>query len=118
MQTPPEEIEKLLTVCKNSKSPHLYPVTLFAVSTGARKGEILNLKWKDLDIERQTALFRETKNGESRTIPLSPLLINCILEEKKTLAMVKRYSHLSIAATAKVLCRMNEEILGKRRHGT
>jgi len=180
-----EEIEKLLTVCKTSKSPHLYPVTLFAVSTGARKGEILNLKWKDLDIERQTAVFRETKNGETRTIPLSPFLINCILEEKKkrimfseyvfpsndgkspadirtawertveeadldgicfhslrhtaashlamggastlevgailghkTLAMVKRYSHLSIAATAKVLFRMNEEILGKIRHGT
>lgn len=180
-----EEIEKLLAVCKSIKSPHLYPVTLFAVSTGARRGEILNLKWKDLNIDRQTAVFRETKNGETRTIPLTPLLINCILEEKKkrvilseyvfpsndgqspadirtawekavkeadlegvcfhilrhtaashltmggastlevgailghkTLAMVKRYSHLSVAATAKVLCRMNDEVLGKIRHGT
>jgi integrase len=27
------------------------------LSTGARKGEILNLKWKDLDIERQTVRY-------------------------------------------------------------
>jgi oligoribonuclease (3'-5' exoribonuclease) len=36
----------------------------------------------------------------------------------KTLAMVKRYSHLSVAATSKMLNRMNEEILGNIRHGT
>ena len=34
----------------------------------------------------------------------------------KTLAMVKRYSHLSVTATAKILDRMNEEILGKLAH--
>src|ERR1700733_8729773 len=86
-----EEVETLLAVCKNSKSPHLYAVTLFALSTGARKGEILNLKWRDLDIERQTAVFRETKNGETRTISLTPLIVNCILEEKKKRVILSEY---------------------------
>ncbi len=66
-----EEIEALLTICKKSKSPHLYAATLFAVCSGARKGEILGLKWKDLDFARNTATFRDTKNGENRTIPLT-----------------------------------------------
>ncbi|MES2200020.1 MAG: hypothetical protein V4489_07625 [Chlamydiota bacterium] len=35
----------------------------------------------------------------------------------KTLAMVKRYSHLSVAATAKVLLQMNDEVLGKAVNG-
>ncbi len=75
-----DEIEKLLAICKTSKSPHLYAVTLFAICSGARKGEILNLKWKDVDFERQTATFRETKNGETRTIPLSAPLVTCLLD--------------------------------------
>ena len=41
----------------------------------------------------------------------STLEIAAILGHK-TLAMVKRYSHLSTSSTARVLSRMNEEILG------
>ncbi len=86
-----EEIEKLLAICKTSKSPHLYAVTLFAICSGARRGEILGLKWKDLDFKRQTATFRETKNGETRTIPLSPLLVSCLLDEKKKRVILSEY---------------------------
>ncbi len=86
-----EEIEKLLAICKKSRSPHLYAVTLFAVCSGARKGEILGLKWKDLDFARNTATFRDTKNGETRTIPLTPVLSNCLLDEKKKRIILSEY---------------------------
>ena len=86
-----EEIERLLAACKKSKSPHLYPVTLFAVCSGARKGEILGLIWDDVDFSRNTATFRDTKNGENRTIPLSPILASCLLEEKKKRVILSRY---------------------------
>lgn len=175
-----EEINRLLTACKNSQSPHLYAITLFALSSGARRGEILELKWKDIDFDRKTVIFKKTKNGELRTVPLSSQILECLLSEQKkrvvlsefvfpsmdgqrpadirtawenaieeaglqdicfhilrhtaashltmsgastleiaailghkTLAMVKRYSHLSISATAKALHRMNEEILSE-----
>lgn len=39
-----DEITRLLDACRQSKSPYLYPIVLFALTTGARRGEILNLE--------------------------------------------------------------------------
>lgn len=36
-----------------------------------RQGEILALKWADIDLDRATAIARDTKNGDDRTVPLS-----------------------------------------------
>lgn len=76
-----DEIVRLLEVCKKSKSPHLYPVTIFALATGARKGEILGLRWNDICFERRSATFRDTKNGETRTVHLSEYVLNVLKEE-------------------------------------
>ncbi len=81
-----EEIVKLLTECKRSRSPHLYPVVLFALATGARQGEILHLKWEDVDIVYGIAIFRDTKNGESRSVALSHPIIDSLKQERR-----KRY---------------------------
>ena len=179
-----DEIIRLLTECRVSQSPHLYPIVLFALTTGARKGEILALKWPDIDFMRATATFHDTKNGDTRTVSLGNALIDCLKEERKkravfslfvfpsadgkkaadirtawdkviektglknvslhtlrhtaashlamsgastleiaailghkTLAMVKRYSHLSVSATSRALQRMNQEILGDLAYG-
>lgn len=42
---------------------------LFAIETAMRSGEILSLEWGDLD--GRIAMLRDTKNGESRAVPLS-----------------------------------------------
>ena len=86
-----DEITKLLELCRKSKSPHLYPVTLFAVNTGARRGEILDLKWDDIDFERCTVTFRNTKNGDDRTIHLTQKILNCLLEERNKRTMISQY---------------------------
>src|ERR1700722_5997058 len=52
------EIEKVLLACSKSKSPYLHSIVLFALSTGARYGEILSLKWEDVDIVYGIAIFR------------------------------------------------------------
>jgi integrase len=44
---------------------------LFAIHTAARQGEILRLKRTDVDFGRRIAIFRDTKNGEDRAVPLS-----------------------------------------------
>ncbi|WNJ99965.1 site-specific integrase [Thalassospiraceae bacterium LMO-JJ14] len=62
-----EEEEQRLVMCSPA---HLVPIIRFALSTGGRKGEILNLDWRDVDMERGLVTFRETKNGEDRHIPL------------------------------------------------
>ena len=65
-----EERESLLEACKLSENPHLFKVVVLALSTGARKMEILGLEWKDIDFGRGMIVLHETKNGERRVIPL------------------------------------------------
>ena len=86
-----EEIALLLEACRKSKSPHLYPITLFALATGARKGEIMNLTWQDIDFSRSTAIFRNTKNGTDRTVHLSPSILNCLQEEQGKRIILSEY---------------------------
>lgn len=172
-----EEREILLKECKKSKSNCLYLIVVLALSTGSRKGEILNLKWNDVDLNRRVITLHETKNGEIRVLPLvshafelmkqhaqirhlncnfvfpskdftKPVDIRTPFENAveragisdfrfhdlrhccasylamngaslaeiaevlghKTLQMVKRYSHLSEAHTAKVVESMNNKI--------
>lgn len=173
-----DERDRLLEVCRESYNPYIYPVVVLALSTGARKMEILRLTWQDIDFNRRVMTFHNTKNGERRVVPLvvhalqlveqrfedssnsrfvfpsrngkkpfdiqrawkaalreaeisdfrfhdlrhsaaSYLAMNgASLAEiseilgHKTLAMVKRYAHLSEAHTAGVVARMNEKIFG------
>jgi integrase len=70
-----EEITRLLDACKQSKSSLLYPIVLFALTTGARRGEILKLEWRHVDLEKGIAFLTETKNGRPRSVALSDLVI-------------------------------------------
>ncbi len=65
-----EERTSLLAACKESDNPHLYKAVVLALSTGARKMEVMGLKWQDVDFERGVIVLHETKNGERRVIPL------------------------------------------------
>jgi integrase len=66
-----EERQRLLAACQASLSPYLYMVVMLALATGARRGELLTLRWPDVDLKRGTLTFHETKNGERRTVPLT-----------------------------------------------
>lgn len=62
---------RLLEECERSQNNWLAPAVRLAVATAMRQGELLNLAWKDVDLENRVALLRETKNGEARAVPLS-----------------------------------------------
>lgn len=65
------EVRKLLNECKNSQNKELYLITVLALNTGMRQGEILNLKKSNI-IGRNIILFGEqTKSGLPRTIPMN-----------------------------------------------
>lgn len=68
----------LLQAAKNSKSPLLVPIITLALETGMRLGELLSLDWNNIDLRKQTALLPITKNGESRTVPLSKKAIETL----------------------------------------
>jgi len=175
-----KEREALMKACKQSNNPYLYTIVIVALSTGARKSEIMNLKWSQVDFKRNTIYLYETKNKESRALFLHSQALDCIkalrpndydehdlvfkslkvpnkpyeikksweaaLREAniqdfrfhdlrhsaasylamngatlaeiaevlghKTLAMVKRYAHLSESHTSNVVKNMNNKIFG------
>jgi integrase len=176
-----DERERLLSVCRESSNPDLYPAVVLALSTGARQAEVMGLTWKRIDLARGTALLDETKNSERRVLPLAGPALALLRERAKvrridtdlvfpskvnprkpidlrapwetalkrasiedfrwhdlrhsaasylamngaslneiaavlghkTLAMVKRYAHLSESHTAGVVARMNARIFGE-----
>lgn len=71
----------LLNACRDSKWRHLYLLVLLAITTGARQGEILSLRWKDISIRERRAYVRHTKNGEPRVLPL----VDAVIEELRIL---------------------------------
>lgn len=68
-----EERQSLLQACKDADY-ELYLCVLFALTTGARKSEILKLTWHNTDLENKAIYFLETKNGEDRTVPMPEIL--------------------------------------------
>lgn len=65
-----EERDSLLKACADCDWQPLHTPVLLAISTGARRGELINLKWSNLDLKTARATVYETKNGEPRVLPL------------------------------------------------
>ncbi|HRC38113.1 MAG TPA: site-specific integrase [Rubrivivax sp.] len=65
-----DERTRLLGACRLAKWPRLYLLVLMALTTGARKGELLGLRWADVDLERAEAQVALTKNGDPKVLPL------------------------------------------------
>ena|SRR5688572_17730042 len=55
-------------------SPWLREIILFAVHTGMRQGEILNLQWQDVDFAGSTLVVMKSKNGMRRTLPINSVV--------------------------------------------
>lgn len=167
-----DERKKLLDATTASRESFLHPLVVVALSTGARQGELLTLRWPQVDLERRVIRLEKTKNRDRRALPLSGAALEAVqslarirridddrvfpLNEgqlrgpweaavkaagladfhfhdlrhtaasylamsgatlaeiaevlgHRTLAMVKRYSHLTEQHTAKVVERMNEK---------
>ena len=68
----------LLGVLSASENHWIKPLMEFAIETGMRRGELLKLRWEDVNLGRKTALIKETKNGDSRKIPLSVAAIRTL----------------------------------------
>lgn len=78
-----EERQHLLDACRESRNKDLYLVVILALSTGARRGELLGLRWADVDTNRGLLTFRETKNGESRAVPLTGQALSLMRERSR-----------------------------------
>jgi integrase len=65
-----EEVSNLLNACTN----HLKSIVMTALNTGMRSGEILFLRWECVDLDSGIITVVNSKNSESRNIPINTIL--------------------------------------------
>ena len=69
------EAERLIENC----SPHMRPLVTFLFGSGARLSEALYLQWPQIDQKLRQVNFIDTKNDESRGVPLSDKVMEVLL---------------------------------------
>ena len=72
------EEARLLEACQQARNPWLLPIVQLALETAMRQGELIRLRWEHIDLNRRTAHLPDTKNGESRTVPLSTTAVRVL----------------------------------------
>ncbi|MGH9783990.1 MAG: phage integrase [Terriglobia bacterium] len=79
-----DEEDRLLKAC----APWLRDLVTFALNTGMRMGEILELSWRGVDFGRRTVTVFRSKNGERRTIPVNQTVL-LLLKERASVRPLK-----------------------------
>lgn len=82
-----DEWSRLLAASRSARNPFIEPIMRLARETGMRRGELLNVQAKHVDLKRRSLTIPLAKNGHSRTIPLS-------LEATAVLRQCSREGHL------------------------
>jgi integrase len=75
-----DEESRLMEACTPSWLRLLVRV---AIGTGMRQGEVLALKWGDLDTDAGEAIVRDSKSGRSRRVPVHPAVLAELAELRK-----------------------------------
>lgn len=70
----PEEVGAVLDKCPR----WLKPIATLAVSTGMRRGEILRLRWLDVDLVDNRIILPQTKNGDGRIIYMNEMALDAL----------------------------------------
>ncbi len=73
-----DEWQRLMQACDRDRNKMLRPLLVLAVETAMRRGELLSMEWKHVDLDRCTVLLARTKNGRARTVPLSPTAVDVL----------------------------------------
>ena len=92
---PPEKLpayfskEQLGLLLKSIEDPDFRELVLFAVMTGMRMSEILNLQWEEVDLERKIILVKNTstfttKSKRNRSVPMSDSLAVILMRRKQS----------------------------------
>ena len=74
-----EEIDKLI----NASSGFLRVLIITALNTGMRKGELLNLRWADIDLNEDYIYIKQTKSNVPRKVPMNSIAKNALAGMKK-----------------------------------
>lgn len=65
-----EELNQLVAAAKQSENPDMYAIIVLAITTGARRGEIERIRFKDVSLTQKKILLPITKNKKPRMLHL------------------------------------------------
>jgi integrase len=79
-----KELTRLLSVLESWGNQRGSLLVKFALYTGKRRGEIIALKWKDIDLENRLMTFHgmTTKSGKGQTLPIGQKAYEILLSAK------------------------------------
>jgi integrase/recombinase XerD len=79
--------EQLLAICSQIKNKMVKDVVVFAFYTGMRLDEIVNLRWKNVDLQNRTITVGDesftTKGRNQRFIPMSEEALASLLSQRE-----------------------------------
>ena len=59
---------------------YLRPIVTLAIYAGPRRGELLKLRWSDVDFALNTINFKQTKTNKDRSVPMEPIVRDVLSE--------------------------------------
>ena len=83
----PEQSDRLLQAVKESLNPQLTYLVAFLIYTGARKREVLEIKWRDINLNQSSWKISKNKSNKVRHVPLSEgaiEILNALREKWRT----------------------------------
>ncbi len=81
-----DDRERLLDCCLECGGASLHALATLALSTGARRGELLRLRWSDIDLRTGSVVLGRSESKTRRTLPLAGPAIDTL----RPLAKVRR----------------------------
>ena len=78
-----KQMQSLLMEVSKSENEMLQWIVLFLLYTGARKREVLDAKWADIDLEQRSWRIPKTKSGKVRHVPLSEGALEVVAKVKE-----------------------------------
>lgn len=65
-----EELPHFFDALNEEKNIKIRDYIWLSLLTGARRGNVLSIRWQDVSLQNETLYLPDTKNGESQVIPL------------------------------------------------
>jgi integrase len=63
----------------------MQPLIVLALETAMRQGELTSIRWDNINLSRRTIFISDSKNNESRTVPLSSRAVSTLKKVPRTL---------------------------------
>jgi integrase len=76
-----KELTRLLEAAAHS--PTMYAAIVLSVACGLRQGELLNLKWQDIDLDNQRLRIMKTKTDQPRTVYVPAAAVDALRTLKR-----------------------------------